>query len=184
MAKKRARARKMSSLSVSSRRLYLRISFLPRWMVPVMFLNSSLVSCTVLEEVAVVRKRRERRVIKKFERRWVRKCWWEKHCKLDFVQKLQPWQKYTGFVFFLPSVPMVSSLCFTCSDIILLIDIRLSVMLLLVSTRPSLVAFLRTKTHTHSRAGDAQLQQIYVALIYYKLVRVQQICVPSGIVSV
>lgn len=50
--------------------------------------------------------------------------------------------------FVLPSVPIVSSVCFTCSDIILLIDIRLSVMLLLVSTRLSLVAFLRQKTHT------------------------------------
>ena len=47
------------------------------------------------------------------------------------------------FFVLLPSVPMVSSLCFTCSAIILLIDIRLSVMLPLVSTRLSLVAFLR-----------------------------------------
>lgn len=58
VARKRAKARKMSSLSVSSRRLYLKMSFLPRWMVPVMFLNSSLVSCTVLDEVAGVRRRR------------------------------------------------------------------------------------------------------------------------------
>lgn len=59
-------------------------------------------------------------------------------------------------VVYLPSMPMVSSLCFTSSAIILLIDIRLSVMLLLVSTRLSLVTFLRQK-HTQSRSGDVWL---------------------------
>ena len=51
---------------------------------------------------------------------------------------------------------MVSSLWFTCSAIILLMDIRLSVMLLLVSASVSLVALLRQK-HTQSRPGDALL---------------------------
>lgn len=46
----------------------------------------------------------------------------------------------------LPRTSMLSSLCFTCSAIILLMDIRLSVMLLLDSTRLSLVAFLSQKT--------------------------------------
>lgn len=59
-------------------------------------------------------------------------------------------------VVYLPSMPMVSSLCFTSSAIILLIDIRLSVMLLLVSTRLSLVTFLRQK-HTQSRTDDVWL---------------------------
>lgn len=49
----------------------------------------------------------------------------------------------------LPRLPMVSSLCFTCSAIILLMDIRLSVMLPLVSTRLSLVTFLE-QTHMQS----------------------------------
>lgn len=59
-------------------------------------------------------------------------------------------------VVYLPSMPMVSSLCFTSTAIILLIDIRLSVMLLLVSTRLSLVTFLRQK-HTQSRTDDVWL---------------------------
>lgn len=73
---------------------------------------------------------------------------------------------------------MVSSLCFTCSDIILLIDIRLSVMLLLVSTKFSLVAFLRQKhTHTQNRAGEVlqmgsdmpNLLLDYIKVIYWRL---------------
>lgn len=52
VAKNKATARKISSLSVNSRRLYFEISFLPKCMVPVMDLNSSSVSRTVLEDVA------------------------------------------------------------------------------------------------------------------------------------
>lgn len=50
----------------------------------------------------------------------------------------------------LPRTLMLSSLCFTCSAIILLIDIRLSVMLLLDWTRLSLVAFLSQQSGSHS----------------------------------
>lgn len=58
----------------------------------------------------------------------------------------------------LPSMLMVSSLCFTCSAIILLMDIRLSVMSLLVSTRLSLVTLLgqrKRKKHTQHRSENA-----------------------------
>lgn len=52
-----------------------------------------------------------------------------------------------GFFLFLPRVPMVSSLCFTCCDIIRLMLIRLSVMSLDVCTKLSLVAFLNPEQH-------------------------------------
>lgn len=55
VARKSASARKMRSLSVSSLRLYLVMSFLPSCMVPVIVLNSSLVSWMVLDEVALNR---------------------------------------------------------------------------------------------------------------------------------
>lgn len=127
----------MRSLSVSSLRLYLSISFLPRWMVPVILLNSSLVSCTVLEEVAMMMRKRE--IIHRAMQ------------DLSFKDKIKPQfkkHKLVDKVLYLPRMPMASSLCFTCSAIILLIDIRLSVMLLLLSTRLSLVTFLESKTNT------------------------------------
>lgn len=53
VARKRAKARKISSLSVNSLRLYFVMSFRPNCIVPVIALNSSFVSSTVLDEVAM-----------------------------------------------------------------------------------------------------------------------------------